>query len=364
MRRVLRSGWVSQGPEVEAFEREFAAWVGAPHACAVSSGTAALQLALLAGGVGPGAEVVTVSQSFIATANSIVACGARPVFVDVGTDGLNVDPSLVERALTRRTRAILCVHQLGMPCDVARLGRLARARGIALIEDAACALGSKILRGEIWEPIGLPHGDVACFSFHPRKVVTTGDGGMLTTRRASWDRRFRLLRQHGMSVSDAQRHRSPVPVFEKYLIPGHNFRLTDLQAAVGRVQLRRLPRILAERRRLAEAYSKALEGIQGLDLPREPLWGRSNWQSYAIRLPSGLDRDRFLRRAFRAGLSLRRGVHCAHREPAYRNVPWSGGPLTRSEESQDRMVILPLYPGMKSRDQLRVIRLVQDACGS
>src|SRR5690606_31415396 len=190
VRRVILSGWTTQGPEVAAFEAEFARFVGAPHACAVSSCTSALHLALHVAGVGPGDEVVTVSHSFIATANSIRYCGAMPVFVDIEADTFNIDPALVEAAITERTRAILCVHQIGMPCDLSRLVPLARRHGVPLIEDAACAIGSEILWNGSWERIGRPHGDAACFSFHPRKLINTGDGGMITTCHADWDRQF------------------------------------------------------------------------------------------------------------------------------------------------------------------------------
>ena len=180
-RRVILSGWITMGPEVEAFEAEFAAAVGARHACAVSSGTTALHLALLAAGVKREDEVVTASHSFIATASAVRYCGAMPVFADIQASTFNLNPELVEAAITPRTRAILCVHQMGMPCDMVSLVDIARGHGLPLIEDAACAIGSEILWGSRWDRIGLPHGDLACFSFHPRKVLTTGDGGMITT---------------------------------------------------------------------------------------------------------------------------------------------------------------------------------------
>src|SRR5262245_27331038 len=173
VRRVILSGWVTQGPEVAAFEQEFADYVGARHACAVSNCTTALHLALKAVGVGPGDEVVTVSHSFIATANAVHYCGATPVLVDIEPAGFNMAPDAIAAAVTPRTKAILCVHQLGMPCDLSRILPIARAHGIPLIEDAACAIGSEILWDGRWERIGRPHGDIACFSFHPRKVVTT-----------------------------------------------------------------------------------------------------------------------------------------------------------------------------------------------
>ncbi len=215
-RRVILSGWITQGPEVAAFEREFAEYVGAEHACAVSNCTTALHLALMVAGVQAGDEVITVSHSYIATANSIRYCGATPVFIDIDPATFNMDVSLVEAAITPRTKAILCVHQMGMPCDLQRLVPIARRHGIPLIEDAACAIGSEILWEDRWERIGRPHGDVACFSFHPRKVISTGDGGMITTRHADWDKQFRLLRQHAMSVPDTVRHGAAQVIFEQY----------------------------------------------------------------------------------------------------------------------------------------------------
>ena len=194
-RRVILSGWITQGPEVAAFEREFAAFVGAPHACAVSNCTTALHLALLVAGgqagIHAGDEVITVSHSYIATANAVRYVGATPVMVDIEVGGFNIDPALVEAAINPRTRAIICVHQIGMPCDLRRLVEVAQRHRLPLIEDAACAIGSEVEWNGAWEKIGRPHGDVACFSFHPRKVMSTGDGGMLTTRHASWDRQFR-----------------------------------------------------------------------------------------------------------------------------------------------------------------------------
>ena len=284
-RRVILSGWITQGPEVAAFENEFAAWVGARHACAVSNCTTALHLALLVAGVEAGDEVVTVSHSYIATANSIRYCGATPVFVDIDPRGYNIDPRLVERAITPKTRAILCVHQIGMPCDLAALVAIGREHGIPVIEDAACAIGSEVKWNGEWEKIGKPHADVACFSFHPRKVVSTGDGGMLTTPHADWDARFRLLRQHAMSIPDTVRHGSPQVLFESYPIVGYNYRMTDIQAAVGREQLKRLDGIVRQRRALADRYRTLLARIPRLRLPHEPDDARSNWQSYAVRLP-------------------------------------------------------------------------------
>ncbi|PPQ38928.1 dTDP-4-amino-4,6-dideoxygalactose transaminase [Rhodoblastus acidophilus] len=349
---AVLSGWVSQGPQVEAFEREFAALVGAPHACAVSNCTSALHLALKALDVGPGDEVITVSHSFIATANCIRYCGARPVFVDIGAEGYNIDPERVAAAITPRTRAIVAVHQMGMPCDLAALVEIADRGGLALVEDAACAAGSQINIDGDWEPIGRPRGDIACFSFHPRKVITTGEGGMITTRDPALDRRFRLLRQHGMSAPDTVRHASPTVIFEDYLMVGFNYRMTDIQAAIGRGQLKRLPELVARRRTLAARYGEMLAPL-GLGLPGEPAWARSNWQSYCVRLPDEVDQREVMQRMLDRGVATRRGIMCAHREAPFANGA-ARADLRLSERAQDRCILLPLYAQMSEDDQRHV----------
>lgn len=368
VRRVILSGWVTQGPEVAAFEREFAAFTGAPFATAVSNCTTALHLALRAAGVSEGDEVITVSHSFIATANAVRYCGAVPVFVDIEPGTFNIAPEEVERAITPRTRAILCVHQIGMPCDLAGLSAIARARGIALIEDAACAAGSEILWNGEWQRIGRPHGDIACFSFHPRKVLTTGDGGMLTTANPEYDRKFRLWRQHSMSIQDTVRHSSSKVLMEEYPELGFNYRMTDVQAAIGRIQLGRLPELVARRRQLAVRYRELLAGVEGLTLPVEPEWARSNWQSFCIRLPEGLDQISVMQTLLDQGVSTRRGIMCSHREPAFRIEPWrtaerpGGNPLAESERAQDTAVILPLYDQISEGEMRRVSEAVRLAC--
>ncbi|MDB5586642.1 MAG: DegT/DnrJ/EryC1/StrS family aminotransferase protein [Devosia sp.] len=351
-RRVILSGWVTQGPEVAKFEQEFAAYVGAPFACAVSNCTTALHLALIAAGVGQGDEVITVSHSFIATANAIRYCGATPVFVDIESTGFNIDPDQIAAAITARTKAIIVVHQLGMPCDLARIVPIARQHGITLIEDAACATGSEILWDGNWERIGAPHADIACFSFHPRKVVTTGDGGMLTTANPDYDRRFRLLRQHGMTVPDTVRHGSRQVIFESYDEVGYNYRMTDLQAAIGRVQLGRLPDIIAARRKLGALYASLLSRIDGLRPPTEPNWARSNWQSYCVTLPAGADQESVMQVLLDRGISTRRGVMNSHLEPAYAEPGMyrAAGSLARSETAQHTSIMLPLFVQMSEDD--------------
>jgi perosamine synthetase len=352
--RVILSGWITQGPEVAAFEREFAATVGAAHACAVSNCTTALHLALLAVGVRPDDEVITVSHSFIATANAIRYCGAVPVFVDIEPDGFNLDAAQIEQALTERTRAILCVHQIGMPCDLAAILEVAQRHSLPVVEDAACAIGSEILWKGRWEKIGKPHADIACFSFHPRKVMSTGDGGMITTSNREWDSRFRVLRQHAMSIPDSARHGASQVAFESYPTLGYNYRLTDIQAAVGREQLKRLPDIVQRRRQLVDRYREMLSGDEAIQLPIEPTWARSNWQSFCVQLPDYADQRSVMQRMLDEGVATRRGIMCSHREQAYRYLS-PRQPLPHSEYAQDHCILLPLYDQMTDAEQAAVV---------
>jgi len=363
VRRVILSGWITQGPEVAAFEDEFASFVGAPHACAVSNCTTALHLALLTIGIQPGDEVVTVSHSYIASANAVRYCGAIPIFVDIDPTTFNLDPARIEEVLSPRTKAILCVHQMGMPCDLSTILSIARRRDLRVVEDAACAMGSEILWDGRWERIGRPRGDIACFSFHPRKVMSTGDGGMLTTASREWDARFRLLRQHGMSIPDTVRHSASQVIFESYPVLGYNYRMTDIQAAVGREQLRRLPDVFTRRRALVEQYRRLLSNVPGLELPSEPAYARSNWQSFCVRLPKRCDQRTVMQAMLENGIATRRGIMCAHREGAYSNSPPRVA-LPHSEAAQDSCIILPLYPQMTGAEQEHVAAALCKACAS
>jgi dTDP-4-amino-4,6-dideoxygalactose transaminase len=362
-REAILSGWVTQGPQVAKFEEEFARAVGTPHACAVSNCTTALHLALHALGVGPGDEVVTVSHSFIATANVVRYCGATPVFVDIDPATYNLDPGLLDDAITPRTKAILPVHQIGLPCDLDAVLRIAAKHGLPVVEDAACAIGSELRVDGRWERVGKPHGTVACFSFHPRKVLTTGDGGMLTTRDPGLDAKFRLLRQHAMSIPDTARYAAKTVAFEEYPEVGFNYRMTDIQAAVGRVQLRRLPEFLARRRELADRYTRSLSKVPGLAVPHVPEYARANFQSYAVRVLPGypMTRDRLMQALLDRGVSTRRGVMNSHQEAAYAG----DGPyrLPHSEAARDATVLLPLYHALTGAEQDYVIDLLATFAG-
>jgi dTDP-4-amino-4,6-dideoxygalactose transaminase len=356
---AVASGWVAQGPRVEEFEKAFAAAIGADYAVAVSSCTAALHLALIAVGIGPGDEVVVPSLSFIATANAVRYVGAQPVFADVDQATQNLVAATVEPCLSRRTRAVILVDQAGVPADLDEMQALCGPRGIAVIEDAACAAGS-VYRGR---PVGAAAA-LAAFSFHPRKLLTTGEGGMLTTSDGSIAARIRRLREHGMDVSASDRHRSRQPVIERYTEVGFNFRMTDVQAAIGLVQLRKLERQIARRRELAQRYRHLLSIVPGLRMIGDPAYGITNYQSFWILLPnnSPISRDELLSLLAREGVSARRGIMAAHLEPAYSD--YSHGPLPVTEVLTSRSLILPLFHEMTEAQQDVVVSTVLASQGS
>lgn len=353
---VLRSGWVAQGPRVAAFEEAFAAAQQVPHAVAVSSCTTALHLALVVAGVGPGDEVVVPSFSFIATANAPTYVGATPVFADVDADTGNLTPATIATVVTSRTRAVIAVDQGGVPADLAAMREWCDPRGITVIEDAACASGSTAH--------GRPAGagaEIAAWSFHPRKLLTTGEGGMVTTTRADWAERVRHLREHAMSVSAAERHASVLAPPETYDEVGFNYRMTDLQAAVGLVQLGRLPAMVARRRELAAAYAEAVAELPGLRLVEDPAWGTTNFQSCWLEvLPEHpLDREELMVHLAAAGISARRGIMASHRQAAHRHR--GHVPLPVTERLTDQTLILPLFHQMTASEHARVCEALETA---
>lgn len=398
VREVILSGWLTQGPRVRQFEEAFASYVGSAYACAVSSCTTALHLALLVAGVKPGDVVITVSHSFIATANSVRYCLAEPVFVDIDPRTYNMSPESLGDCLRNacemrdgalyyrdaiglavgesplrnftdgeetsrrlsigRVAAIMPVHQMGMPCDMEAILSLAKEFSLPVIEDAACAVGSEIKIAGRWEKIGRPHGDIACFSFHPRKIVATGDGGMITTNKAEYDREFRLLRQHAMSVPDTVRHSSQKIIFEEYVKTAFNYRMTDVQAAIGIEQLKRLPGFLEHRRKIAALYLHKLNSLSWVEPPQDPPYCRGNWQSYPVRVlnDAPVSRDDLMQALLDAGIATRRGIMNAHQEPPY----ISRFSLMHSEQARDSVILLPLYAGMKEEEAEEVVKRMTD----
>lgn len=358
--QVLRSGWLSQGPRVAQFEREFAHYVGAKYAVAVSSCTTALHLAFIAAGIGPGDEVLCPSLSFIATANSIRYVGATPVFVDIDPLTYNLDPYRLEEAITPSTRAILAVHQIGLPASLSAILEIARRHSLLVIEDAACAIGSE-LQGR---RVGLPHSFMACFSFHPRKLLTTGEGGMITTSDEKVAARIRHLRQHAMSTSDLVRHESQKIILESYDEVGYNFRMTDMQAAIGLVQLGRIDGFIERRRKLAAHYNRELGKLDWIITPTEPRGYRHNFQSYMIKLGANapVSRDALMQRLLNRGISTRRGIMATHREPPYRDARWESR-LPQTDEATDRCVVLPLFDQLTEEQQQFIIDSIAETAG-
>jgi dTDP-4-amino-4,6-dideoxygalactose transaminase len=349
---VLRSGWITQGPRVAEFERAFSAYIGCRHAIAVSSCTTALQLALLAQGVGPGDEVICPSLSFIATANSIASTGAAPVFADIDLATYNLDPAQLEGLITERTRAILVVHQIGLAAEMDGLSAIARRHSLPIIEDAACAIGSSYKN----DLIGRPIGRMACFSFHPRKILTTGEGGMITTDEDDLAERLRRLRQHAMSLSDVARHNARTIATETYDEVGYNYRMTDMQAAIGLVQLDRLPSFLARRRALAANYTQALRSLDWLECPAVPANSGHNYQSYMVRLTDAAPatRDSIMQALLERNIATRRSIMAIHREAPYRSSRWEAS-LPVTNRVMETGFILPLFHEMTEEDQNRVV---------
>ncbi|PRZ42500.1 dTDP-4-amino-4,6-dideoxygalactose transaminase [Antricoccus suffuscus] len=353
---AITSGWVAQGPRVAEFETSFAAKQEAGYAVAVSSCTSALHLALIAAGVGNGDDVVLPSFSFIATANAAVYVGARPVFADVDIATGNVTAATIEAALTPATRAVIVVDQGGVPVDLDPIRALCDPREIVVVEDAACGSGSTY-KGR---PVGAG-AEVAAWSFHPRKIITTGEGGMITTSREEWATRVRRLREHAMSLSAADRHANTLAAAEQYLEVGYNFRMTDLQAAVGVVQLGRLDELVARRREIAAGYAKAIDEIPGLRIVADPEWGTTNYQSCWVEVTEEYphDRDGLLVALAEADISARRGIMAAHREPAYAGRDTGDASLSVTEYLTDHTLILPVFHQMSESEQSRVIDVLR-----
>ena len=347
---VVASGWVAQGPKVREFEQGVAAAIGAAEGVAVSSCTTGLHLALHLLGIGRGDEVVVPSLSFIATASSVVQTGARPVFADVDEATQNLTVKTIDACLSPRTKAVMVVHQAGVPADMRAIHEHLDPLGVAVIEDAACALGSTYEGA----PVG-SDAELAVFSFHPRKIITTGEGGMVVTSSADSAARMRRLREHGMNHSAFDRHATSGPVLESYLEPAFNYRMTDMQAALGLAQLGRLDEIVAERRRRAARYQEALLEIPGLQVVADPSYGTTNFQSFWIVLPDEFpcSRDELLALLDEAGISGRRGIMASHLEPAYAGA--TTDPLPVTEHLTARSLILPLFHQMTDAEQDHVV---------
>jgi dTDP-4-amino-4,6-dideoxygalactose transaminase len=358
---VLRSGWVTTGPRVAELERRFAEYVDAAYAVAVSSCTTGLHMAMVASGIGAGHQVLCPSFSFIATANCIRYAGARPIFVDIDRSSYNIDPNRIEEAITPQTRAILVAHQIGLPAAMDEILEIAGRHGLVVIEDAAPAAGAVYKNRRI----GAPHGSIAVFSFDARKVMCTGEGGIITTANEEFASRIGRLRAHAMSMSGALRHSAKKVMIESYDEVGFNYKMTDIQAAVGIVQLKRLPDFIRQRRALADRYSRKLSAFDWIVVPSEPDGCSHNYQSYMIRLQvdSPMTRDVLMQKLLERGIATRRGVMPIHREKPYWAADWEKL-LPETAAAADHTIMLPLYVQMTDEEQDYVIESIAEIAAS
>lgn len=352
---TILTGWITQGPRVAEFEEKFATYTGAKYAVAVSNCTTALHLAMIMAGIKEGDEVICPSMSYIATANAVKYVGATPVFAEIDPKDFNICPIDAEKKITAKTKAILIVHQIGMPAKIDAFKELCKKYNLHLIEDAACAAGSSYKGNKI----GF-HSDLVCFSFHPRKVISTGDGGMITTNNEAYYNRMKLLRQHGMSVNDRVRHESKSVIFEDHIEIGYNYRMTDIQAAVGIHQLAKLDWIVEERRKIAMYYLEQLKNIDWIELPYEPEHCYSNYQSFCITLKDNapISRNDLMQKYLDLEIATRRGVMTTHRETAYKNMGIYNLPI--SEKAHDTTIVLPLYVPMDMNDVDTIINVLKN----
>ena len=351
---VVRSGWLTAGKRGAQFEQAVADYVGARHGVAVNSCTTGLHLALIAAGVKPGDEVICPSFSFVATANSIRYAGATPVFVDIDPRTYNIDVDLIEAAITKRTTAIMPVSQIGLAADLDRVNEIAARHGLRVVEDAAPSLGAKIgdrLVGSISE--------LTCFSFDARKILTMGEGGVITTNDEAMATRLRQLRAHAASVSLEARHKATTVIIEQYPELGYNYKLTDFQAAVGLVQMTKIETVVNERRRLAARYNELLAAEDRIELPYEPKGYKHIYQCYSIRLRGGLSQLPVMQHMTTSGVSTRR-IMAIHEEPFYRQV-MPGIRLAESERAARETLQLPIYPGLTDSEQEQVVNALSAA---
>jgi len=352
----IKSGWVTQGPKVAEFEKAVAAYVGARHGVATTSCTTGLHLALASLGVGPGDEVIVPSFTFIASANAILYTGATVVFCEIDPRTYNADPADIEKRITKRTKAIMPVDQIGLPCDIGAINEVAKRHGVDVIEDAAPAIGGAYKGRKVGS-----NAHQTVFSFHPRKVITTGEGGMITTDDDALADKARKLRAHAMSVSDLDRHKADRPIIEEYHELGFNYRMTDIQASIGLVQIRRLDELLRIRVEKANRYDRELGRIGGLAVPSVPPYATHTYQSYCLRLTKDarVERDELMARLLRRGIATRRGVMASHLEQVYRDrVGRVALPVT--EDASRTTMLIPLFAAMTDDEQTYVIESLRE----
>jgi perosamine synthetase len=354
----IKSGWVTQGPKVAEFEKAVAAYVGAKHGIATTSCTTGLHLALATIGVGPGDEVIVPSFTFIASANAILYTGATVVFCEIDPRTFNADPADIEKRVTKKTKAIMPVDQIGLGCDIDAINGIAKRHGVDVVEDAAPTIGGTYKGRRVGS-----NAHQTVFSFHPRKVITTGEGGMITTDDEALADKARKLRAHAMSVSDLDRHKADKPILEEYSELGFNYRMTDIQASIGLVQIRRLDELLKIRVAKADRYGRELADLKKVRTPYTPPYATHTYQSYCLDLDASIDRDDLMARLLRRGVATRRGVMASHLEKVYRDrVGKVSLPIT--EQKARSTMLIPLFATMTDDEQTYVIESLREELGA
>jgi UDP-4-amino-4,6-dideoxy-N-acetyl-beta-L-altrosamine transaminase len=358
---VLRSDWLTQGPVIDQFERALADYCGARYAVAVANGTAALHLAALAAGFGPGDEVITSPITFVASANCIAYTGAKPVFADIDQLTYGIDPKQIRKRLTPVTRGVIPVHFAGQPCDMRSIAAIAREYGLTVIEDAAHAIGASYEAGGKTYKVGsCAHSDMTIFSFHPVKHITTGEGGIITTNSGDFYEQLCLLRSHGITRDASRLSRHEGPWYYEQQALGFNYRITDLQCALGLSQLKRLDEFVARRRKIAAVYDRAFAGCDELILPEQREGSHSSWHLYTLGLRT-LPRRKIFERLRQRGLGVNVHYIPVHLQPYYQqHFGTSEGDYPCAEQYYTQAITMPLYPAMSDEDVAYVIETTLD----
>ena len=352
---VLKSGWITQGEKVDEFEKAIAKYIGVKEAVATNACTSSMHLSLLISGILAGDNVICPSFTCMASANAILHCGAVPKFCDIDPLTYNLSSRSVEDNIDEKVKAILIVHQIGLPADLTGLYKIAKKYNLTIIEDAACSLGATYSGHKLGSS-----GHPTCFSFHPRKMITTAEGGMILTNDDNLANIAKQMRSTGASVSDLLRHKAKGSLIQKYERIGYNYRMTDVHAAIGLAQFKKLPKILLERTRQAEYYNNHFRDVKEISIPYVPANTTHAWSSYMVRiLDKKVSRDDLLQHMSANGVSCRIGIQPLHLEPFFKSE-YGCLNLPETVEAADRTLFLPIFPGIKEEQQHRVVSLIKD----
>jgi len=352
LKDVILSGWISQGPKVQEFENSVAQFIGVKHAVAVNACTSAIHLGLRIQGVNYGDDVIVANTTCMANVNAIKMAGANPVFVDIDGDTYNINPDLIERAITPKTKAILNIDQIGLANDLDAISAIAKKNNLVVVDDAATAFGGKY-KGKY---LG-SHGLVTTFSFHPRKMITTGEGGMLLTDDAHIADQARILRATGASVSDLDRHKAKGIIVQKYYDSGYNYRMTDIQAAIGLVQMKKVDQIIDERAKQAQFFNDALAEIEELSAPFVPSYATHAYSSYLIRIndKSKITPEFIVKGMAEKNISCRFGIMPLHNEPYFANDNWHDSMFPVSCKVAQKTFFVPIFPGLSHENLHQIV---------